>query len=576
MLEDLSSELIIQILHCCEYPTILRFGATCKEYGELVTQSTSLQLHIELEANGLELVKGSFARGVTYSMILDDLKGFHNSWMDLRIREPILRPVGNARMLLWELREGFYVKAFSQSDGRLADALHFIPLDHVTPDRPPLLFDFKFNEFTVDPGQGLVAIMSSNLGLFTTIHVDLRSAATGLAHSLARCPRLTAEFDFERPFFSPKLAIEIIKDMVVTKISHTRLHTYELLVWNWKSGILLNRIASRQGICDFTLLDQHHLVILSGTRSDPNQEGLRNLELLVYNLSHGGSSYNSICQGHLVTDLEVSQPILRLAFPQIQKSSRISESDFYLVSEPIPGRSRYKNSADFACSYATTLSMAFGFSRVDTGWEGDYYRVFLDGRFLLNQVRIRSNKTMLLPWPSWGTSATRWFVAPRQPDRWVSWMSGSRFVNRLSGQPYYCILDFSPPNTRWPRCRNSQPCPATADDPSDARDLLLGNGSVDLRLLDQILHRRTAESCKLFIATIGADCPSIISGPGFEEQITSQLPYRIVCRTSNKLYHEGWQVNGDCIVGVNSRGIASESLGIYKLEKMIVPKSNVW
>ncbi|KAH7311779.1 hypothetical protein B0J17DRAFT_687629 [Rhizoctonia solani] len=576
MFEGLSSELIIQILHCCEYPTILRFAATCKEYSDLVTHSTSLQLHIELEANGLELVKGSFKRDATYSVILDDLKGFHDSWMNLHFGQPIVRPVGKARMLLWKLQEDFFIKAFSQSQGHYADALQFIPLDSTTPDSPPLLFDFTFHEFTVDPGQGLVAIVSRNLGLFTTIQVDLCSIGTGLAHSFAQRPRIIAEFKFERPFFAPKLTVEVIGNMVLTKISHPRLHTYEILIWDWKSGNLVNRIASRQGICDFTFLDRHHIVMLSGTHSEPNRDDLCNLELLIYALSDDGSYYRDTSQSQLVTDLEVSQPILRLAFPQIQKSSKISESGFYIGSDPIPGRSIYKNSADFACSHAVTLSMAFGFSRVNTGWEGDYYRAFLDGRFLLNQVRICSNKTMLVPWPSWGTRATRWFVTSRRPDHWIPWTSGSRFANRLSVRPYYCILDFSPPNTGRLRRRNSQSCLATVDRPDDARDLLLRNGLEDLRLLEQIIYRRSVDSgSELFVATLGADSPSIINGSGFEERVTSQLPYRVVCRMNNKLYHEGWQINGDCVVGVDSRGLASESLDIHKLEKMVVPRSNI-
>ncbi|CAE6416013.1 unnamed protein product, partial [Rhizoctonia solani] len=185
----------------------LSFGSqrqTCKAYNQLVTQSTSLQLHLELESHGLELVKGSFKRDTPFSLILEDLKRFHQGWLDLDMEEHIVRPAGKARGLRWELREGFYIHAFSQSDSRHADALQLVPLDSSTPDPPPLLFESTFEEFTIDPGQGLVALVSRNLGLFTTILVDLCAMETGLAHPLAQFPRLTAEFDFERPFFSPE------------------------------------------------------------------------------------------------------------------------------------------------------------------------------------------------------------------------------------------------------------------------------------------------------------------------------------------------------------------------------------
>jgi hypothetical protein len=63
-------------------------------------------------------------------------------------------------MLLWELREGFYIRAFSQIGGRFADSIQFIPLDSGFPEHPPLFFDFTFNEFTADPRQELLAILS--------------------------------------------------------------------------------------------------------------------------------------------------------------------------------------------------------------------------------------------------------------------------------------------------------------------------------------------------------------------------------------------------------------------------------
>ncbi|KAG8709862.1 hypothetical protein FRC11_005144 [Ceratobasidium sp. 423] len=526
----LSSELIIQILHCCEYPTILRFAATCKEYHELVRKSISLQLHIELEANGLELVKGSFKPGTTYSVILDDLKQFRDAWLDLDIEQPIARPLGESRMLLWELREGFYIKAFSHSQERLADALQFIPLDSETLDPPPLLFDFTFDEFTVDPGQELIACVSKNLGLFTHIHVDLCSMATGLAHPLAQHPRLTAEFDFERPFFSPGFAIEIMGNVVLAKVSHTRLHTYELLIWDWKSGNPLSRISSRRGICDFTFLDKQHLALLSGTRSD--QEYLDTLELLVYPIGDDPAIRNDFSQGQLkAADLPVSRPILRLAFPQIKEGSKVSEGGFFLRSDPTPGRVVYNNSAAFACSYAKTLSMTFCFRRVNTGWEdSSSYRVFLDGGFLLDQLRNIPNKATLIPWSSWDFSS----------------LNAGRFRDRVSPAD-----------------------PAALHNLDGGRDLGLVIQSGDLRQLEHNFYYLAVSSSpnhESFVTTVGADNPSIIHGLGFEEPITSRLPYRITFRTSNVVDHRGWQINGDCIVGLVPRGLP-KFITIYKLKK---------
>ncbi|CAE6521177.1 unnamed protein product [Rhizoctonia solani] len=483
--------------------------------------------------------------------------------------------------------------------GRHADALQFIPLDLKTPDPPPLLFDISFDEFTVDPEQGLIAIVSKNLGLlvlfdsvrprncllggfdrFTTIHVDLYSITTGLAHLHAQYPRLTVEFAFERPFFSPELDIEIMGNVLLIKASRSRFHAYELLIWDWRSGIFLNRITTRQGICDFTFLDKQHLVVLSGTRSDPDSEALGTLELLVYTISDGISTCSNLLHGQLrVADLVVSQPTLRLAFPQIQESCTISDTEFYLRSDPTPGRILYTHSAAYACSYTTTLSINFYVRNVNTGWEGpDYYRVFLDGRFLMDQLRTyNSNETVHVPWSSWGVCATRWFITTERPNHWICRMSSSRFISQLSDQPYYCILDFSSANVGRSRGCALQSNPPGLDGLDVTKDSGLGVEFEGLRRLEQDLRHFPADSPaghELLVATVGADNPGTISGIGFEEPITSRLPYRIVCRMNNQSDHEGWQINGDCIVGVATRGIASESLTIYKLKKQPASSSN--
>ncbi|KAJ1311913.1 hypothetical protein OPQ81_010373 [Rhizoctonia solani] len=534
-LSVISPELVIQILHYCEYPSILTFSATCKAYYELVTKSTSLQLHIELEANGLELVKGSFQRGATYSAILKDLRRFRDAWLDLDLTEPAER---------------------------------------LSQDHPPLTFDFTFNEFTADPGQELLAILSRDTERDAYVHVHLCSSATGLAHPLARYPRLTAEFDFNPPYFWPGFSIDVMGHIVLSKVSHPQDHIYELLIWDWRSGVLLHRISSRGGICDFTFLDQRHLVVLSGSRS--GQERLDTLELLIYALSNDALTHLPFYNGGQlrVVDFPISQPILSLEFPRIKESSKISETGFFLRSDPTPGCAIYVDSAAFACSYAVTLGMTFHFHEAFDNWESPpYYRALLDGRFLLDQIRENpGNETKVLPWSSWGTCATRWFIAPDEPDHWIAWMSGSRFITPVLNRPYYCIFDFSPPTVRRFRDRFGQLYPDALDHLVDNSDLAMADGFHDLERLGRDISYfcETSPSAHEFFAiTVGDDNPSVIETDeyfGFEERIISRLPYRLVFKTNNRINHEGWQLIGDYIVGISSRE-ASEVLTVYKLKK---------
>ncbi|CAE6447894.1 unnamed protein product [Rhizoctonia solani] len=572
-LDGISPELIIQILHYCEYPSILSFAATCKAYHELVVQSTSLQLHIELEVQGLEIVNQTCQRGTSYAVLLNDLRRFRDGWLDLEFAAPVDRLVGDSGMLLWELREGFYIRAFSRFEERFSDALQLIPLDSTIPVPLPLTFEFTFNEFTADPRQELLAMLSRDTKRDAHVHIYLCSSTTGLAHPSARHPRLTAEFDFETPYFWPGFSIEIMGRLVVAKVLHPQAHIYELLIWDWRAGILLDRISSQRGICDFTFLDQQHLVVFSGSQS--KQEHLDTLALLVYVIS----KETPTCTGPpnngplRVADFPISQPILRLEFPRIRESLRISETGFFLRSEPTPGRAMHTTSVTFACAYAITLSMTFFFRDTFDGWGGyPYYRVFLDGKFLLDQVRTCLNSGMrVLPWSSWGANVTRWFVEPEGPDHWICWMSGSRFITSLPNRPYFCIFDFSPPAVRRYRDRFAQAHPVALDHLVDHSDLAMADGFEDLdRLAGDInlFSQKSPPGHELFAVTVGADNPCIIKAdeyPGFEESITSQLPYRLVFRTNNRKNHEGWQINGDCVVGISSQEV-SETLTVYKLK----------
>ncbi|KAF8761928.1 hypothetical protein RHS01_01253 [Rhizoctonia solani] len=543
----LSPELIIQVLHYCESSTILRFGATCKLFYNIVTRSVSLQLHLELEANGLEILNGSFEREASYAVVLRDLRRFRDAWLDLDFSRPVEKMIGNSEMLLWELREGFYIRAFSQNTRRFSDTIQFVPLDPGIPERSPLLFDFEFNEFTADPDQGLLAILSRAPHMDPRIYVHLRSSDTGLAHPLASHPRLTAEFDFEPPYFWPGYSIEVMGHIVLVKVMNIHDYRYGLLIWDWSSGALLNRISSQGAICDFAFLDEQHLVVSSGRGS--NQAHLDTLELLIFALSKDDSAPTNSNGYVRVADLPVSEPVLRLGFPPIKDSSKLSHSGFFLRAQPTPGRAMHTSSATFVYTHATTLSMTFCFREAVSDFQGPpYYRVFIDGKFIRDQLRTipQEGTTKVLPWSLWGRKATRWSITLNEPDHWICWMSGSRYIAPLPTPPYYGVFDFSPKLT-------------TA-------------GFHDIDHLSSILDRFSAQSplerrfCAL---TVGEDNPSVIKDGedlGFKGRIISQLPYRLVFRTDNKKGHEAWQINGDYIIGINTLA-ESESLAIYKLNR---------
>ncbi|CAE6430375.1 unnamed protein product [Rhizoctonia solani] len=567
-LEDLSPELIANILHFCDCSTILRFAATCKVYRELVAQSTSLQLHIELEFNGLELLTGSSKRDTTYSEILKDIRHFRDACLKTYVSEPIVRPA--PRALESKLQDGYLITAFSQSGEVYPDALQFIPLHTETPDPPPLLFDFTFSEFTADPEQGLVAMLFRDPGRDELCHIRLCSTTTGLAHPLAQHPRLTAEFGFAlRPLLSG-LAIEIMEHQIVARISLIRSDIYEVLIWDWTSGILVHRISSREGICDVAFLDRRHLAVLSVTRSSSAPESL---ELLIYATSNDASTLEALPNRKIrVEDYSISQPLLRLAFPQLRESSdlKINESSLLLKSGPTPSRKIYTNSAVFSCPYTLTLSMTFCFRNVVAGWHLSHpYRVFIDGRFLQEQAHIRLNdrtSTQVVPWCSWGTNATRWFTSPGELGRLTHWpfrITGSRYIQPFLNSPYHCIFDFS--SLTLGRFRESPeqsyPTEPQVDD-SEAGDGFWNLQQLDSYLLELVAH--SPPNPGPFVLTVGADNPSTINDSPFDEPITTRLPYRIVYKRKPEQDYDRWQIDRDCVVGFASSGPLSETIAVYK------------
>ncbi|CAE6490853.1 unnamed protein product, partial [Rhizoctonia solani] len=74
----LFDEVLIHILHLCNYQEILRFARTCRRLGNLVSNTVSLQLHIELEANGFEVISGSGKGNINYQVVLKDLRRYLN------------------------------------------------------------------------------------------------------------------------------------------------------------------------------------------------------------------------------------------------------------------------------------------------------------------------------------------------------------------------------------------------------------------------------------------------------------------------------------------------------------------
>ncbi|CAE6430315.1 unnamed protein product [Rhizoctonia solani] len=386
----LSDELIIQILHFCQYEEILRFSATSKRYYNVITNSVSLQLHIELEVNGLEIINGS-RKSAAYSLLLDELLHYRDAWLNLQLGEPTVK-ISHREMMLWELREGNYAIAFSSVPGAslAPDSLQMSHIDFPGASNP-ISFRSDFHEFTFDSGQELVALLRTDPTDNTRFEIKLCSVITGLAHPLAQNPTFIVQLDFSVPSLDQEpqaFTLEIMDNILVARVSNVMDPKYEVLAWDWKSGKLLNRIASSSGITDFTFLDKDHLALFSVHKY---RNYLRLITFSLYSLSsHICDELSSGPHFH-VSKYAHASPIVTFEFPELDDLYAIEPTRFSVRSDPAPGRAMYTRSAGFAhptaLTFITTISVAHVrvFEFPD---DQDFFqlRIFINAKFLLRYL----------------------------------------------------------------------------------------------------------------------------------------------------------------------------------------------
>ncbi|KAG8699660.1 hypothetical protein FRC11_013567, partial [Ceratobasidium sp. 423] len=255
------------MLHFCSHKEILRFAATSKRYCKVIANSVSLQLHIELEENGLEIITGTRKGNATYSLLLDELVRYRDAWLNLMFEKPTQQtPMERNPTWRWELREGSYAMAFSSAPSTSLDpdSLWVMSLDHLNALNQ-VTFQGHFHDFVSSLEQDLVVLVRVDPDNHSSFDVRFCSATTGLDHPLARSHTLSVRVDFPLPHpeeESEVFTLAIMDNIFVAGASNFK-GKCEILVWDWKSGALLLRIGSSSGLADCSFLGKTHLVVFS-------------------------------------------------------------------------------------------------------------------------------------------------------------------------------------------------------------------------------------------------------------------------------------------------------------------------
>ncbi|CAE6508345.1 unnamed protein product [Rhizoctonia solani] len=584
---DLSDEIVIQVLHFCNYEEILRFAATSKRYYNIVASSVGLRLHIELEVNGLEIIKGTRNGNAAHSVLLDELVRYRDAWLNLRLEEPVERTLmERAQTLLWELREGSYTVALSSTPNTSLgpDTLWITLFDHLdTSNR--ITFHDHFHAFTSDLEQDLVACLKMVPSANTRFEIKLCSATTGLAHPLAQNYTFIVQADFRIP--DPEedpdsVSIEIMDNIFVARVADLS-DEYEILAWDWKSGALLLRIGSSSGIADFSFLDTTHLVIFS---ADRNKLNLPWITLSLYPVTPRALDEETAGSYFRASKYACARPILTFRFPELKRSFRVKSSDFTLRSDPTPGRPIYTTkSAGFA--HSTALTFVATLSLIDKRRShlnhplSNELQVCISAGPLLRYLFEYAGEvdTIVIPWATWGTKTTRWFLRDQGPYNSL-WTYGSRFVRAgsdvdpISTLYDLLVFDFHPPTVKrhgpleliYPPTTD-----LTAKDEAKLRKLVLeGNVLAVAHVLRSGLSTSSATDAnppQVLSKTIHSDLPTVIT-EGFSAPVESRLPYRVVIRPKFVPECEEWLIDGNYVIGMSPSRDDSDVVDrilVYKL-----------
>ncbi|CAE6432924.1 unnamed protein product [Rhizoctonia solani] len=596
--DAIPSEIFVRILHNCDYVSIVRFSLTCKRAYEVVSSSISLQLHIELDINGLEIANQTSEKNLNYSSVLKELRDYQDAWLNLRLG-PVVRQYVGAPMRNWELRSHHYFGKFFEQ-GRFSTHSTRIAALGSSSLPPSTQYGKKFSFCVVDPQQDLVVLVENERTVTGQARFYLHSATTGEPHSLVENPMLSVNFDdaFLREndllYKIMSTDLKVVGNYLVVKFKwpwhNSDRDICEILLINWRAGTLLARISLEYNSAHYTFIDKEHLVVYSALHESDHQS-VRCLALLLYRIPNIplGQMISPDANFHPCA-YPRCHPILIFELPELHPSWSIALHPFKLDWDSFPGDVVYASPVLLLCSRITTLGLKFRIWNIPHGQSHTYgshevstdFHVFVNTRQLflhLPRHLPKSDTTRTIPWCEWNT-ATRWFIedsteAPRFEFYRSQYVC---FTPINSGEAQHvAIVDFN-----GPIIKRHSPMHDIVTTPS--------GGSADISQNPVVLQGKGISASYLFrsredlgeIPTPGQTLNKLVSTEiignnlktiihtGFKDPVVSCLPYRTVTQIQRMPSHDYWQVHGEYLVGIQITGDLPHSnntfLSLYKLE----------
>jgi hypothetical protein len=416
------------------------------------------------------------------------------------------------------------------------------------------------------------------------LSVRFCSLKTGLAHPLAKRPVISMQLEFSiTPYETySTICLSIAGELLILNLisnDPTPLCTnmsYEVLIFDWHTGTLLNRTGSQRGFCSAACLDNDRLVafVANVGSHDTDTETLHSANLSIYEWIRAPCptrpSYDEgICN---VSEYSSLSPTLKLEFPVFGPTVKIQIRDFLLRSAPTPGGATSRASTFVPDPSYRTLSLTI------TVLLMHYYSsmtIFVDVQKLFHHLsEARSRSLGILPWAQWGENSTRWFESAEGPSPWISCIHGSRFVIERHVEwgieAQLAVAEFNTSVVRRFRTHESDnyvPSPASgSEELLQKRDDAVRNGQWPF--LTNFSEAGQYDPDAVVIETVD-DTPTVILGLS-PIPIVSKLPYRLATVVRPSTVCDYWMIDGNRIIGIGVRffiaGFYNEEMKLISLQ----------
>ncbi|CAE6466059.1 unnamed protein product [Rhizoctonia solani] len=547
---------------------------TCIRSHEIVHLSVTLQLRIELEVDGLGIVKRPSRVNTNYQSILQELKEYRNAWLNFRLNPPVIQLIVDPDVSCphWEIRNGACIGGFRESEAEYEDddrldriqVVYFY--SSVVPS--PLDFKKKFDHFVADANQELVVLIEYDVERSVSARVDLHHTVTGQPHPLARLPNFTVRFEDyieEAPTWGPLQTNPMIMgSILVIKFTWPEGSSdyYDMLMWNWRSGHLLGRIHSETNDAEFTFLDKNHLLLFSSlpnSSGDPDFEIPNQVALLIYRVPTAAGETAGLQEplntGFYAPSYPSLEPILILELPKLNSAYRLH--NYVLTPGSLPGDPIYNKSTEVVYSHINTLALKLWITKSPTEHgirTTARYAIFVNSHIILGLLcRNSPRETARVPWSQWGTIATRWFVDDDLTAAHIARTEGSlhlRWNLAHSGTAHILsVLEFNPRIIRRNVYDSSEIARKRV---LEGRGLTPGDAFNAADPWTSI--RNNLDYHSNLTKIVESDMKTVVHS-GFEEPVESTLPYMIITRVQRMPRYAHWRIHGDCLVGTRAVNI---------------------